>query len=84
MCFTTSCIERPSSTNTSFFGRLTGNLNKAEAKAHMSIKRKPKPPPEKRGYLEKRSPRMLAGWQSRYFVLKDGVLTYYKKGMFDI
>ena len=30
------------------------------------------------GYLMKKSPGMLKLWQRRYFVLDDGVLTYYK------
>jgi hypothetical protein len=35
-------------------------------------------PPEKSGFLEKLSPKMLAGWQKRYFVLKaPGILLYY-------
>ncbi|CDW88955.1 ph domain-containing protein [Stylonychia lemnae] len=31
------------------------------------------------GYLEKKSPKLLVGWQSRYFVLKERKLYYYKK-----
>lgn len=35
-------------------------------------------PAEKRGYLLKKSPAMLKGWQKRYFVMKDGEIVYYQ------
>jgi hypothetical protein len=41
-------------------------------------KEEPKAPPEKRGYLMKKSPNFMSGWQKRYFVLRHpGELAYY-------
>lgn len=34
-------------------------------------------PIEKRGYLEKYSPSLFAGWQRRFLVIKDRKLKYY-------
>ena len=34
-------------------------------------------PIEKRGYLEKYSPSLFAGWQRRFVVIKDRKLKYY-------
>ncbi|CAG9325498.1 unnamed protein product [Blepharisma stoltei] len=33
--------------------------------------------PHKEGWLKKKSPKVLKGWQSRYFVLSNKVLSYY-------
>lgn len=35
-------------------------------------------PRDKEGYFQKQSPSWFAGWQDRYFVLKDRKLKYYK------
>jgi len=35
-------------------------------------------PKERRGYLEKYSPSLFAGWQRRYIILKDRKLKYYE------
>ena len=34
---------------------------------------------EMKGYLSKKSPSMLKGWQNRFILLKDKKLRYYKK-----
>ncbi len=48
----------------------------------LSFARKPKAeklPAAKEGYLMKKSPNLMTGWQKRYFVLKEpGDISYYE------
>jgi hypothetical protein len=56
------------------------SFKQSEVSISSSLSREPslRAPPEKSGYLEKLSPKMLVGWQKRYFVLKyPGILLYF-------